>query len=459
MNLRPSRDPLLGASLRNTYHMPHTQSVSTPQGSVRTRPQDLINRMARQNWVQFGAEQVPAGAFQQNNVYADLRITGAGVDIVNGGITQLIVTATAPNPPNQLELLSGHFLHERWEMLPDGANTDDTIYPEQIFIRTYTPAGDEEAALKGTVQYVAAGQPTFDSTNVLFVQPESFDHTLDPNFPFDITRALALPHNSSRTYYFDLPIAIFNSHIFLPAVKQYMRIRQYFRQTPFVSGNPVTAGNFLTLSQNQLFLYGEVFSPTIRSKMMSAYSGRAFISRCLTHERQIFNVPNVVPDATSGDFSLTSYNGTFANLQLFLRASGATNENLYQWYPLNSITFENSSGNPVTINDNPGDFIRLVISARNYKSRFTLAYLPAANLVGASEYRKNLYEFPFSQNSEMTLRGVANTGFYPFSGNDTLRIKPGDSPLTGSPADLYTIAYRHSDFRVSAQGTASVQKH
>jgi len=330
------------------------------------------------NHIQFGADSLPSGVFQSDGVFFEGRLTGAGVDTVLAITLRIRIQNVNGGDPTDPALsfttVIPQYMVIRIEILPDGSATEDTIYPDQLFM-------DQAAHMNIATKALIGGQMGWDTTGPTTKLQGVYDN--QTSYCEDGWRIHA---GDARN--FDIPIhsMLTQAKIFLPGKKQDPRIRVVTRGNIFTTDSAITAVSDISLVGVQFITTGILYDDAIRDRLGDYYASNKIVSRVLTHERQTETFNGILPNTPMGDVSLTVMNGAFANMDFYVIRNEAAQQNLYNsnrvrinltvgltgnendpstedWIPVETFSLQDSSGNPVFFNGIYADFMKGIQAA------------------------------------------------------------------------------------------------
>lgn len=489
-----SRSKLEHHAKKRHKHGPHSVSAATEGGNdIITNAAGLYDSWSYQTEVQFGAEQIPARAFQEDNLFSDIRITGAGIDVLEYMV--LWVEATNNDPLNSITVLPTDMWFTRKEWMTDGASVDDTTYDLHGYLDSMQGLDFDKKQCIGNSSYgIPAGpaygadivhQSTFVSTNPTYGSQSAIvtDDTgsaaeYNLSLKYNLTGATAydectnniVPVGGVAERFYDISRNIWcQAKLFLPNLSVTPRLRLFFRNGIEVqsTNNPLQsesfqAGNKLaTCSRLQLIVHGCVYHPRVRSGLMKMYKSTPAVSRVVTHERQISDF-TANAGTESGNFSLTALNGRMNCMSIICRLDAAVAEQLYDsgldW--LNGDRHSFVMLEDLTLTSSTGETEAFPRIPARFKRALSTYY---ANLGNALPHDKMIYVWSFANDIMAGRWGNASTGSKDFDGNWTLRVTPAiQDPAFGAilPAACQLLIYcdRQAELTQYPNGKVSVVK-
>lgn len=450
---RASKDPTVNAltsSLNN--HLRHNYLSGNGSDKWIMRETDGIRRLARTNQVQLGPDSLPSQGLQINDVFFDIRLTGAGVHTLDRTTLHLTVQNTLGDPPvgetSDLVPMLPQYFFNRIEVQSDGSFTDDTIYPYQLlwdYLHTIGYAEKSSRAYAVGMTYGTAQEILGTADAVAYDENE-----------------IAIVQGGTQEYFIPIHTFLTTAGTFLPGKTQDPRFRMYLAQNPVCTYNDAAAiaGNGLLLAGAEMILTGVIYSNEILLSVSNHYNSKLCISRVVLHERQLISVKGVTSFAELGDLALTSFNGEYAGMTIYLGRNDATKQQLYMsgrhsedvvpsiigWLPLSRIGVIDSSGNPVGYNKEHADYIRADLDALTW---------PETSYYG----EKYAYFLPWATDARTTLSTGQSTGGMVMDSNFTLQLVTGQLPA-GLP-ESFTVnctAMRYGLFQRSGAGTFKITK-
>ena len=436
----PDNDKLAGPASKHHRHDRHKHHVNAEGTPIRSGSSGLYRALERPNEVQFGADQLPSNAFAATGSFFDIQITGAGVDYLDQTILQYGIFNPAPG---SMRLVPSPWHFDRIELMYNGSQVDDTIYPEQAYLDQIVHFGIAEkyGYLKDMNFRV-----NFNTTALANrFQKDDYDHPSLGDF-----NEVWGP-SETKTLFYPIFWSATQTNIFLPAKKVNPRFRFYTAVNPQTNTSGALATNPV-LSQVQMIIHGPVFSPSVRQNLHKQYStsGKDSISRTFSHERQIIDVV-LNSGIESADQSLTALNGQFINMFYFTRLTTALREELYSaggaptptWFGMSDVTLLDSSGNPVGYNREPWQWH----NGKRWYDQFPECFV---NL------EKCIASWNFAKDPLLSVMTGANTGGLYLDGNFVFRFTPLSLPNNtipaGTNAQLIMVCWRYAQLTQTKMG-------
>lgn len=405
-------------------------------------------RLCRFNCTQLGTDSLPSGYLQVNDVYFDIRITGAPVDTLLKLILHITVTNTnsGTSPTDVIPLLP-FFFFNRVEIQANGSFTDDTIYPLQWYYDYINTRNTEQK----TNQATAIGMDTigFQSTSSARTTWTTYDEA-----------DIAIVAGTQKQYFIPFDINFFcQAGTFLSCKSVDPRFRFYGALNPICSDNAAAdlAGTPLLLNGAEMIVEGILFQSVVREKLVKWYSGGWTLSRVTIHERQILDAKSVSQNSETSDQSLTAFNGEYAGMWITFIRGDATLEQLYgsnrTWtaatqgfLPLTYISLKDSSGNPVNYLKMPSDLFRYEFPCCQFEDNAVYAF-------------KEIYFYPFAKKCSIALKDGISTGGLMLDANFQLQLFTGTwSAGTTTSYSIYMNAIRYAILNLTLDGTFSINK-
>lgn len=446
-NRNGHRDPS-SIGCRAPNHLIHNSIRSN--GAVRFAMRAGDSRLQiRENFINLGPDSLPPGGLTQSDVFFDIRLTGAGVHTLTEMVLQMTVrNQNAPGGNGVIPLLPEYFFN-RIELQSNGAFTDDTIYPMQMYLRRCF------AHLPANLKIMSSEWTGMEASN-------SFSRS-DPRTTWNCydEDGIAIPAGASKDYFLPLYNFLSTTSLFLPSKQQDPRLRFYLAANPIRSDNNAAdlAGTPLLLQGAVLILKGIIYENEILLGLADHYTSITTIMPTVVHERQVIDIKNATTGVELSDLQLTSLNGEYVGFFMFLMRGNATREELYSsnntytpatesWLPIRNVSLKDSSGNPIGFNNIPGGFLKGTATAHSFPECF----MPAL---------KNVYFFPFAKNLMASMvEGLPSGGMY-FDSNFTISVTP--DVITPNPAtlnfQLWIFGIRKAQLIMSESGLFTVKKN
>lgn len=433
-----------GGSVDTTNHLVHDQVVQSNGVRYAMRAGDTRLGL-RVNFINIGPDSLPPGGFMQDDVFFDIRVTGAGVHTVDEMVLQMDVRNQSVNPV--IPLLSPWFFN-RYEVQANGSFTDDTIYPQQMYLRhchAHMPA-----SIKATCSEWIGMEA---STSFSRSDPRTTWNCYDED-------GVPIPAGGSRKYFIPLYNFLSTTSLFLPCKRQDPRLRFYLHRNPIRSDNDPAdlAGTPLRLEGALLIMKGVVYENEVLIALNDHYKKVNTVMPTIVHERQVVDIKNAAPGVEIPDQPLTSLNGDYVGFFLTLVRGNASREQLYSsnntwtaisqgWLPINTVSLKDSSGNPIGFNQIPDGFLRGTATGHAFPECFMSAL-------------KNVTFFPFAKDLMASLVNGLPSGGMVFDSNFTISITPGT--FTPDPAtqnyQLWIFGLRKAQFTMDTDGLFTVIK-
>lgn len=412
-------------SAAKSTHQLHNHRLSDHKGNTGLLLRDSAHYFrARENSVQLGPDSLPLGLFVTSDTFFDIRLTGAGVHYLHGLTLRMVVqnntvdtTGGTDVTTDAVSMQLPGFFFNRIELMPDGGTAEDTVYNIQQVIDMWLRYGaDDKASIARAAGISSLGPQAL----------EPGDYTPQRGYDED---GLPIYRGESREFFIPHDWCMFTqARMFLPMKKQTPKIRWHCAANPVTSysasGAPITG-----VSQVDAILSGVLLESAVCSAVMKKYSGHNLIARVLLHEIQNLNVTQVNAGFPINDLPLTVYNGSYACIWFYVVKGNAALQGVYdshnnqatqseppvyngQWIPLERVSLQDSSGNPVWYNNVPADYMRSIVGSKALPKTFV-------------QNCKNLYVMPFSTDLQKTLETGANLGGIEFDSNFCLKLIPG----------------------------------
>jgi hypothetical protein len=418
-------------------HNTSVQSDLNPGESIWVSSGALQKEYAMPVHLQMNAEQIPPACFTGNNLYFDIVLNGGTyVGYADKIILQMILTN--PSVTDTIYLGPAHQLFDKLELLVNGSTVQDTLYPEQWYFG-YMQDLCDEARANMSANYGFQRQTDRDSS--------SNPYELDNYDAWNSSEGIPILPGDTYTYYIELPVALTNANIFLPAIGKQMGPRYRFYPS---SANckmkhdvsPVKP----TLQQAIFVVGGPQFHPDIQSSLIDEYNHSRTVVPCIGFDRQIINLQPTSGKET-GDLTLNSITGQVAALMCILRPVAVSNDQLFspapnatygitnqQWKEFDLLTVKEGSGRVIGYEKEPMQLYRTTYWAQQFRSNLAL--------------EKCVLFYPFCQDIMKDWREGANTGSYQFESSETIKFTPYSVTLNtftdGDPMEFLIFVYRHA---------------
>ena len=432
----------------DTNHYDRHSTLSNDGGGT-IRIKDVAMRKGLSNpvAVQMNAEQIPAVCFQQANAFFDIEIVGSSaVGYADHMIVQL--TLRNPDPINAMTL--GHFfqLWDKIELLPDGSNVQDTLYPEMMYLMHQLKVKDEYRSMIGDNYGLNTGTNRDPTVN-------RYTYT---NYDSSVNgQGVIIAPGASFTYYAEIPCIFQYMDLFLPAldVNKWPRIRFYPAAT---NCKQTTSVSLLrpTIQQCILVIQGPQFAGGINTRLKNAYRKAPSVTSGIVCDRQIISPYTPASGRESGDIVLNSTVGKMLMLILIQRNTVVTGEELFSagtlvnatWHEIDTFTFKRGGGAVVSYEKQPKIL---------YDTTYFTDYFPS-NL--AREKAFLLYSFSTDPMSSI-IHG-ADTGSYVMTAKEAIRITPISVPhntfVDGVAMELLCYAFRYAEITQCKGGVELTRK-
>jgi len=383
------------------------------------------------------------------DVMFDAEFNGAPVHTLIDVYLHWFLVNTQPVGGRTVTPMAPFAFFNRHEVMANGSFTDDTIYPEQLYLDYWNwLSGDLERSARARTM----GMETKD-------RPQNDTNTKTVETMYDEAYAGIAPQGR-REYFFPLINFMTTSSIWLPTKLVDPKVRVYSRFNPVRSDNdPLDiATPQLRFEKMEMIYVGLLYEPAIMERIsMAMKSKSAHYTRCLVHDRMQQSIQSIATDTYLTDFQLTALSGEYATMTVFINRNNATTEGkLYgcnrTWtattgspLEMGKVTFNDSSGYPVFYNDFPASALK-VMKCSAYESPF---------ISDVKEY----YEFIFCADPTTTTQSGISTGGLAMDGNFILKLQL--SPFTvgaTTSVEMNVLARRYAILQCKANGSYVLTK-
>lgn len=431
------------ATVRHADRHPHSSTDTGNQ--IRIRASGGYKSFANPVSVQLNAENIPTSCFQTVNSFFDIEIVGSdAVDYMDHLILQLQLR----NPDLVNPLTLGHFfqLWDKIELLPDGSNVQDTLYPEMMYLMYMQNVTDEyRSQINGNY---GANQATARPINS---DPRHFTNYDSAN----AGAGVIIPPGGSYTYFSEIPCIMQHMDLYLPALRsnKWPRIRFY----PSVGNARQTNSTSVmqpVIQQALFVVHGPQYVDSIRKQLKNAYRKAPSISAGITMERQIINY-NPVSGVESADIVLNSCVGKYMGMYMILRDTSVFGEELFSagtlpnatWHQMDTITFKEGGGRVVSYEKQPVVLFNTVHWANYYKSNLAR--------------EKAFIFYSFASDPCAAIYSGADTGSFMMTSKESVRVTPvsvtGNAFVNNDPMEFLVYGFRYSQ-ATQANGIFSIDK-
>ena len=257
---------------------------------------------------------------------------------------------------------------------------------------------------------------------------------------FDSDRSRIVPKNQSKSFYIRLHSLLSQTHLFLPAINQEIRIRIHFNSYTRWGIESYSQGGFdytppgtdPRLSKCDMILQHISVKPENYKKLMNLYKNNTMNLRYMDHRFQSVSLP--LSQGVPINHVLSSLNGLLSHLYIFCRKQNSQGEEMTQFFNLDSFYITDSSGsnihNGVVYTDS---YSRSIYARDHFEHSNFFQY-------------KEVYPLTFSQDVQKTIESAANFGARYFSGQEQIYIKPNESS-TGAELMIMGLAYANLTIR------------
>lgn len=400
----------------------------------------------RMNWNRYPSETIPNQFFSTAN-QVDVKITAAPVDYADKFWFEFTIANS-----NNVAMIMVHpaYWFSRIECLLNGGQADDQRFDDQAYLDYVLNVTDQERSR------MALGQMydySYDR-NANRYDNHSYDAPKDANFQ--------IPANSQKVFMIPYKTVWHESRPFLPAVAVETRFRLYTGQAQLQDPtSPAYGLNPPEMSSISSYFYGPIFETSIRNALTARYKSRTSSTHIMVWERQIIGTPGLNPNVETTDQILTSINGKYAGLGLFLRPIGTTGIGRYSdidygdangatWKRLLNLTLNDSNGNPIGYTRTEGDKLLFNFFPLITDSAFT--------------FEKNFYLWNFSKNIKNFVCCGRDGGSMTLDGSWTLRFTPIVDPVDAASCnfvanyncELIVMGFRYAEIRQVPSGKGTM---
>lgn len=412
-------------------HEHQALSDVSPGSNVWVSPTALNKDYSIPVHLQMNAENIPSGCFTGNNLYFDIVLNGGTyIGYADHVVLQLVLFN--PSAINTIILGPAEQLFDKIELLINGSNVEDTIYPEQMFFGYKQDLMDE---CRATI-----------AANYGWERNTDRDSTLNPYLLTNYDAAVngtgvTMPPLSTFTYWIEIPCGLSVANMFLPAIGPQKGPRYRF----YPSANNVKMSADVTNTkpsiQQAIFVVGgPQFAADIQEQITSDYNSARTVVPCIAFDRQIINL-SISNDKETGDLTLNSITGQVAGLMCILRPVAlAQNEGLFSpggaqtWREFDFITFKEASGRVIGYEKEPMQLYRTLYWKDHFRSNLAL--------------EKCVLWYPFCNDIMKDWNLGSNTGSYQFEGSETFRFTPlsvtNNAFVDGENCEFIVYVYRHA---------------
>lgn len=416
-------------------HNAEVQSDVTPGENIFVASTALLKSYSIPVHLQMNAENIPTGCFTGNNLYFDIVLNGGNyISYADHIILQL--TLTNPSATDPIILGPAEQLFDKIELLINGSNIQDTIYPEQMFFGYKQDLTDERRS------QVAQNYGWQRQTN----RDSSINAYRLTNYGVANQTGVIIPEGETFTYYMEIPCCLSCASIFLPAIGPQKGPR--YRFYPSAANCKMSTDVTLTkpiIQQAMFVVAGPQFTADVQQSLTTDYLNNRTVVPCIAFDRQIINI-QPANNKETGDLTLNSIGGQVAGLMCILRrVADAQNEGLFShvdgtissnqtWKQFDFITFKEASGRVIGYEKEPAQLFRTVYWQDHFKSNLAL--------------EKMVLWYPFCSDIMACWKQGANTGSYFFEGSETFRFTPQsvtNATFTdGDSSEFLVFVYRHA---------------
>lgn len=374
------QDPLDVAPPSGTY-CKH-EKVVLPHGAHALIRKDSFKLALYRVFQNQAVQNFPVKFCQTPDSYFDATLNGAPVDSLLSAYLHFFVTNTnsGGGATSVTPMLACAFF-DRIEIQPNGAQTDDTIYTEQLY-QDYIAWLDNETERQSRGPSV--GMETKGNVSLT-------SDPLNQQTMWDEDGSAILP-GASREYLFPLINFMTESSIALTVKGVDPRFRVFGRVNPITSYNAAAdllpTATPLAFGQMEMILDGLKFQPAIRDKITAHFQGESVMTRILYHERFQYAIASVALNQYLGDIQLVPFSGEYARILWYVNRNDAQRENLFYGSRKNvttttlnplavgKVTWNTSSGRPVYYNDHPASLHTTIFGSTLETNTSIYAYKP-----------------------------------------------------------------------------------
>lgn len=444
----------------HSNHLPHSHIHKHRNGDYYSMLASSVQyKRARWNHIQYGPESMPTTSFDTSDSFFDIKLSGAGVDTLCHFALQISVQNTAPTPANAGEgnaipVLPPYFFN-RIEIQPDGGETEDTLYPEDILDDWYELYKTDKKANLGRAIGMSTQAPAKWQKNT-YSNLGTFDEDGMPIIPGEI-REFTLPIHSMLT----------QAKLYLPTKKQDPRWRFYIANNVLCSDSDFTNGANLVINQVQGIITGVLYEDDIRINLSKHYMNMKTISRVTVRERQTESIASVAPNVVSTDKTLTVFNGHFAMFYVRLEKGNSNSRPEGRYDSLRTLTDGSATDDPQTYTGNYLPIIRMTLTDNdgnpvfynNTNANFLRWVMPTVCCDGAPfYYEKNIFPWTFCMDLPDVICCGKNSGGIYLNTEYSLRVVPGNFDVTGETDYVLRVNARRYALLTCQGGKYTVKK-
>lgn len=377
-------------------HLIHNERITLADGSVANTTFEDLKRYKIMAW--YGKVQTTSTLSQlfvvSANRFFDFTIPDGSPDTVKGAY--LSMTFSNADAVNDCQLPPAEFLFQEYQELSNGSDASITFTPEQMWFLNGMGLGIERyyhyAKMSNTV-----GNPT-TATSI----PGLYAAT-------DV-----VPASGTATCQLLLNFSAFvQSRSFLPAIRRPPRLRFYPNSNPWINSN---VNNDVTLTDVQLVLYGNVYTPDVKQRLYNIYSTSGTITRTFTIQYWQQQIA-IVSGTEVGPLVMTNIAGEISGLVFFLRSSAAAYNATTLWTEGTSglidftyVTIKNGTSTPLWY-----DKVERVVL------RHHVPFMSNPTLWTGGQ---PVYMFPHTVDVNSTLNEGSHYGGYNYTNNQSITITP-----------------------------------
>lgn len=420
-------------SFRNfvTEHVIHNDSVTLPDGTVANCMPTQITHYMLQTWFsKVATNSTLSGLFINNNQFLDFLIPQGTPDTLKGAYVKF--TFANADAANACQLPPSEFLLSMFQELSDGVNPSVIFTNQQMWYLNNCWRNMEEyyhyAKLSNTV-----GNP-ITATSIANLYSAT-----------DI-----VPVSSTASCYLSLDFSpLVQSRAFLPAIFRQPRFRLYPQSNPWINSN---VNGDVTLQSCELIMWGNVYAPVVKERLMSYYRSRPTITRTFTIQAYQ-NINACTSGVKIGPLTMTNIFGECAALVFFLQSYEATYNSTNLWTEATTgiidwttMTLKNGTATPLWYENVERMVLRHMIPMTQNPQLFSAA-VP-------------IYAFPHTVDFGKTMRQLAHYGAYNYNGTQTLELYPS-ATATGASGNalVYAWGIRYSGMMQTETGFLNIIRY
>lgn len=443
----------------HSNHLPHSHIHKHRNGDYYAMLSSSTQyKRARWNHIQYGPESMPTTSFNTSDSFFDIKLSGAGVDTFCHFALQMSVTNIAPAGATTSDgvakpVLPPYFFN-RIEIQPNGGETEDTLYQEDVLYDWYELYNDTDKACIGRAIGMNTASPSKWQKNT-YSNMATFDED-----------GQTLTSGESREFIIPIHSMLTQAKLFLPAKSQDPRYRFYIANDVLCSDSDTANGAELVIAQVQGIVTGILYEDDIRLDMTRHYRNIKTISRVTVRERQLESINSITPFAISTNQTLTVFNGHFSMFYIRLEKGNLADDAEGQYDSFRRLV----DGNPDDVANYTGNFIPLAritltdndgnpVFYNNFNANFTRWVMPTLTGCDSSfTYQKNIYPITFTMDLKGNIESGKNAGGIYLNTEYTLRVVPGNFTPTAETDYVLRVNARRYALLICDKGRYDVKK-